>query len=153
MVFKGHYEDAFPDAPGIDFSKWMFCTVPVMLISTFLTWMFLQWFYMGMFRPNSEDAKSFHIGPDAEEMIRKVIETKYKELGPVNAHEKFVGLLFLLSVTLFFFRDPGFVTGWPKLLSNVKIGDATPAAFVVILFFVVPATWGCFNYCKKNPGV
>lgn len=73
-------------------------------------------------------------------------------MGPVTAHEKCVGFLFLLSVVLFFTRAPGFMTGWADFFPGVAIRDATPAIFIVISFFVFPATWGCLNYCKRNPG-
>lgn len=103
----------------MDFFHWMFVALPIAMISGFLTWMWLQVLFMGMFRPNSEDAKAVRIGTEGEAIATSVIKQRYKDLGPLTWHEFSVAVLFLLVVSLWFFRDPGFMKGWPEYLMDM----------------------------------
>lgn len=151
LAFKGIYDSLFVNHE-IDFPKWMIFNIPPMLINTLVTWTYLQWAYMGLFRPNSKEAKESQLGKEGEEIARQVIVRKYKELGPISSHEISVAFLFILSVILFFTRAPGFITGWAEIITKTKVGDATPAIFIVIALFMLPANWNWLKFCGGKPG-
>lgn len=119
--FLGLYETIFPDSPGIEFASWMFLNVPIMLITMLLSWVWLQFVFMGLFRPNSPEAKQTKIGPQGELVARKLIKQKLDEMGPITFHEVAVGTLFILSVFLWFFRKPQFIPGWAEQITQHKV--------------------------------
>lgn len=92
-----------------------------MLLMGLLTWLWLQVMYMGMFRPESKDARAIDIGAQGETVAAAVIQKKYKELGPITWHESSVGVLFVTVVLLWFFRSPGFARGWPTYITNLYV--------------------------------
>lgn len=75
--------------------------------------------YMGMFRPNSADAKAINIGAEGEKIAANVIDEKYKALGSITWHEFWVAVLFVLAIFMWFFRKPGFVAGWATFITDL----------------------------------
>lgn len=145
MAFKGIYEAQFSQFE-IDFPRYMLFNIPVMLINTLVMWTYLQWLYMGLFRPNSKEAKESQMGEEGQKIAKQVIIRKYNELGPITTHEISVAFLFVLSILLFFFRDPGFIPGWASFSKKTKIGDATPAVLIIVLLFLLPQNFEWINY-------
>lgn len=153
MTLKNMYMDLFPDAPDLDFPSFMAYAAPVVLVQTLLVWVWMQFLYMGMFRPASADAKAAEMGKEGEAITLSVVCKKYSELGPMRSNEKSVAILFVLALTLWFFRKPGFVTGWAELLTDLKVGDSTASLFIIVLMFIVPARWSWLDWFTKNEGL
>ncbi|CAK9803413.1 Protein I'm not dead yet [Anthophora quadrimaculata] len=151
LTLKGFFEKRFPDSAGISLASWMLYSVPPMLLMGFLTWLWLQVMYMGMFRPESKDARAVDIGAQGEKVAAAVIEKKYKELGPITWHESGVGILFVTVVLLWFFRSPGFARGWPTYITDLHVKDSTAAACVTILFFMLPSKLDFLRSFNPDP--
>ncbi|XP_046740192.1 protein I'm not dead yet-like [Diprion similis] len=151
LTLKGIYETRFPDSPGLNFSDWICYAVPPMLVSGLLVWLWLQVMYMGMFRPNSKDAQAINIGSEGEKIATRIIEQKYRDLGPITWHELSVGVLFVFVILLWFFRNPGFVTGWPDYITETSVKDSTAAMFVIIIMFLLPSKLEFLNAFSKDP--
>ena len=82
--------------------------VPLMLVNLVLTWVWLQLLYLPLPCTKQEQADT----SDTSGNIRQLLQSRYTELGPVTRHERAVLAMFLLLVTLWLTRSPGFVTGW-----------------------------------------
>lgn len=118
MVLKGTYEKRFPTAPEMDFNSWMFFNIFHVILCTLLTWVYLQWLYMGMFQPDSVEAQQNKKAIEFEHITQDVIKAKIKEMGPMNTHQISVAILFCLAIVAYLTRDPGFVKGWGSLFKG-----------------------------------
>lgn len=136
-AFKGIFDSEFPDL-DLNFFWFMVYSIPTMLVIQLLVWLSLQITFMGMFRPNSEAAKSVNLGTSGTATTMKVIKEQYQNLGPVTFHEMSAGFLFLLAVALYIFRSPGFIAGWAKALTDLEVKDGVTSMFIVVCMFLLP---------------
>ncbi|XP_075164584.1 tricarboxylate transporter protein I'm not dead yet [Haematobia irritans] len=153
LAFKSLYESRFPTSTEtLDFPTFMFYSVPSMLVYTALTFFWLQYHFMGLFRPKSKEAEEVKLGQQGAGVAKKVIDQRYKELGPMSIHEYQVMALFIIMVTLYFTRSPGIFVGWADILNAVKIKNSMPTIFVVVMCFILPANYAFLRYCcnRKN---
>ncbi|XP_071874212.1 protein I'm not dead yet [Bombus fervidus] len=152
LTFKGIYESTFPEAEGISFTQWMMAQMPQMITNTFLTWLYLQLMFMGLFRPRSEDAQIANIGTEGEAITNQVIQERYKDLGGITFHESAVSVLFITCIFLWLFRKPGFIRGWSEAITEIDVRDSTPVIFVSIMMFFIPKDLDFLRSYNKDPG-
>ena len=78
--------------------------------------------------------------------VEKMIKRKCDELGSLAFQEYLVIIVFAGLILLWFFRSPGYMTGWGDIFATdnalgnpVSVGDATAAVFMCITLFVLPS--------------
>lgn len=116
LVYKGIFEGRFPDAPQVDFLKWMLFSVPLMLLMNYLTYLSLQVLYLGYLRPKSEASKKYTLPKESQQIVQRVVGQKLKELGPLTSHEISIFVFFIAAIALFCTRSPGIFVGWADLM-------------------------------------
>ena len=73
LAYRGLFETQFDKYPGgLSFFQWMAMATPQAYISSFLTWLYIQIFYFGMFRPKSKLAIESKIVPEGEAIAKRV---------------------------------------------------------------------------------
>ncbi|XP_022237546.1 solute carrier family 13 member 5-like isoform X4 [Limulus polyphemus] len=123
----------FPQSKDITYGSWIVYNVPGMLLYVLVAWWFLFFYFTGTYCKSKENGKK-------REAVREVILRKYNSLDQISFHETAVLILFILLILLWLMRDPEFLPGWgPALSSDVHIDDATPAIFIALLLFIIPA--------------
>ncbi|KAG0714781.1 Solute carrier family 13 member 3 [Chionoecetes opilio] len=154
LIVKGVLASSYSEPTGLNFLTWMLFNVPGMLICVFLAWVWLQIKYLGLFGKKNELAQK--IPEERKVAVRRLVERKYSDLGPMRMQEGLVLGLFIVLVLLWLFRAPEFIEGWAGYFEHtygVEVDDATPAMFIVFLLFCLPAKLNflCFRKPEDPP--
>ena len=100
LVLKGMVGSLFGGATPLNFASWMGFAVPTMLINLFLCWSWLQVYFIGL------PWKKSLVNVGSKSAIKKLLDKKYSELGPVTFQQISVVTFFSILVALWFFREP-----------------------------------------------
>ncbi|XP_040857853.1 solute carrier family 13 member 1 [Ochotona curzoniae] len=139
LIFTEHFNVRYPDCHCINFGSWFLLSFPAAIILLFLTWIWLQWLFLGF--NFKEMFKCGKTKTAKEKACANVIKQEYQKLGPMRPQEIVTLVLFVVMALLWFSREPGFVSGWSSLFSEYPgfATDSTVALLVGILFFIIPA--------------
>lgn len=104
----------------------------------------------------------FWRAPKEEELIsgremRRFLRGEYDRLGPFSFKEGATAFYFVSLVTLWFFQEPQFMTGWGEYFGNDghagcsggMVGEATPAVLILVLLFITPSRLDFWPFVRK----
>ena len=100
LVLKGMIGTLFGSQTPINFASWMAFALPTVIVNLLLCWLWLQIYFIGV--PWSKSM--VNVGSQAA--IKKLLEKKYAELGPITFQQVAVLVHFTILVALWFFREP-----------------------------------------------
>ena len=136
MYFFKAYLQAFPENNDLNFLRWSYIGYPISITFLVVTFFVLNLYFL---------RKKVHI-----EIDKKYFTQAYKKLGSFSWEEKWVAILFVFCILLWFTRaDIDFgkfhFYGWNHLFKVPKfIDDSFVAILAALLLFLIPS--------KKNKG-
>ena len=128
IIYAGQLEMLFPNAPKVDFARWLVLGLPLCWITTIVLWALLVFVMM---RPEIKEI------PGGPQLIRE----ERKKLGPWSRGEKAVGIILLITALAWIFRAEkhiGDVTIYGLSTLFPWVHDSTVAVFMAIVLFCVP---------------
>ncbi|XP_042233870.1 solute carrier family 13 member 5-like isoform X3 [Homarus americanus] len=152
LVVKGVLASSYSEPTGLNFLSWMVFNIPGMLICVFIAWIWLQIYFSGALCCRKTKVIQEPTN-DRKAAVKKLVLSKYRELGPMAFQEVVVLTLFIILVLLWLFRAPEFIPGWSDLFTDafgVKVDDATPAILIVFLLFALPAKLNFWCFRQPN---
>ncbi len=130
LVLIRIFEMSFPEAPEINFARWMAFALPISLLLLLIVWALLCIFFL----------KGKSSGMD-----KSILRKRYEELGPATYEQKVVLTVFIGLALLWLLRSDlefGFFTvpGWANLFPYPSyLNDGSVAIAMSILLFMIPA--------------
>ena len=122
----------------------MFYSLPLVIAIVIFTFIWLQTIYIRSCSCSGEDDNSH---------LKIFLKAKYDELGSMTFKEYAVLFYFLLLVVIWFFAEPGFMTGWSDSFKlpdgDEAVSEATPAILILVMIMLTPANPN-FLPCKEN---
>ena len=137
LILAGEFSESFPLAPPITYTSWLLYNLPA---SFFFIWFAYLWIMVLMFGADKEDmSRAWKFQMTRQERKTSIfIENQFRDLGSWRMSEIEVGIVFVLTILLWFFEDPGFMPGWAELFRPNFVSNSQPAIFMGVLLFILP---------------
>ncbi|GFO19832.1 solute carrier family 13 member 5-like [Plakobranchus ocellatus] len=118
---------------ALDFGQWMLFGVPTSVITLVLAYVWMSVFLYGL----RSTLTCKRLGsPEQVEYAAKMVREEQKKMGAMKFNEKVVSIHFIILVTLWLTRRPGFVPGWTVLFPDNYVTDGVVAVAIAVSLFI-----------------
>ncbi|XP_053617482.1 protein I'm not dead yet-like isoform X2 [Plodia interpunctella] len=152
QIMKSYFELIFPYGPKIEFPHFMLLNLPGVLLQETLLYLWMNSYFLGMFRANSTIALEIGMSEEEVSYIKTLLAIQYQQLGKIKFHELIVGAVVILtsilqvSIIASQFRQTDHIS----LHSHIK--TSAPCLIGIILLFAIPTRLNFLDFFKHRNG-
>ncbi|VDM54804.1 unnamed protein product [Angiostrongylus costaricensis] len=127
LVMVGQLPELFGDVEtSLNYMTWFLFAFPLMCFCLAGAWCILTIFFL-------------RGAPGKDARITEIMHKRYDDLPRISYAEKSVMFCFIVLLSLWMFRKPGFFKGFGELLPRESYTDSTSAMVVAVLLFILPS--------------
>ncbi|KAL0868017.1 hypothetical protein ABMA27_008671 [Loxostege sticticalis] len=151
QLFILYCESLFPKSPKIELPHLFLLNLPAALLMGALLYMWMNSYFLGMFRARSDIALEIGMSEEEAEYIHTLLDLQYQQLGRIKFHETIVGIIVVLACILHTIFSSSYVKEFSQNHSHSK--TIAPSMFCVILLFVTPRKLEFSKFFKRRGNV
>ncbi|RVE47887.1 hypothetical protein evm_007401 [Chilo suppressalis] len=148
QIFKFYSESLFPSSPPIEFPHVILLTLPGVLLMETLLYVWMNSYFLRMFRARSNTALEINITEEEAMYINTLLKTQYHQLGRITYHETIVAVITTVACFLQACLNSTYIESFPGNHSHLKI--SAPCLICVLLLFVTPVDLDFIGFFKKQ---
>uniref|UniRef100_A0A0K0DEF9 CitMHS domain-containing protein n=1 Tax=Angiostrongylus cantonensis TaxID=6313 RepID=A0A0K0DEF9_ANGCA len=127
LVMVGQLPELFGDVEtSLNYMTWFLFAFPLMCFCLAGAWCILTIFFL-------------RGAPGKDAHVTEIMQKRYDDLPRISYAEKSVMFCFIVLLSLWMFRKPGFFKGFGELLPKESYTDSTSAMLVAVFLFILPS--------------
>ena len=137
LILSGIFSESFPEAPPITYTSWLLYNLPASCIFIVMSYFWIMILFIGLDWEDIKRAWNFELSRQ-EAKAGAFVKNEFIKLGSWRQSEIEVGIVFAITILLWFFEDPGFMPGWAEFFRPNFVSNSQPAVLMGVILFVLP---------------
>ncbi|XP_047999358.1 protein I'm not dead yet-like [Leguminivora glycinivorella] len=150
QIFKEYSELLFPKLGKITFPQFMLLTLPGVLVTETLLYIWMNSFFLKIFR-SSDVAIPTGLTEEEARYIKTLLQNQYTQMGRIKFHDIVVATAVVLTVALQMLTSTLRLASGPRSGEiNMHVRVSAPTIFCILLLFIIPSDLEFLKFFKKR---
>ncbi|XP_075984143.1 protein I'm not dead yet-like [Anticarsia gemmatalis] len=149
QIFKIYCETIFPTGPKIEFPHYMLLNLPGVLVMESLLYIWMNFYFLGMFRP-IQNGVAIEMTEEEAQYMDTLLATQYQQLGKIRFHEFSVASVVILAAVLQATMSAVSIHHHGETVLHDHLNVLSPVIMCVILLFLLPVNLNFLKFFRRR---